>query len=218
MKPKVILFDAVSLDGCTTSFAVDQGAFYALVQSFKEDATLAGCDTLLAATDANFDPPATPPTAAEPNDPRPILVVADSRGRLKGWPFWQSQPFWKNWISLCTDRTPADHIEALRDWGVTPLILGQDKVDLGVALARLAGDYRVGKVRVESGGRLNGALFEAGLADELHLLVHPTLLGGAAHARFAGDLVSAGGIPLRLDTVETRGEDLVFLGYTIANA
>lgn len=107
MIPKVILYTAISLDGRTTGFPVDLGLFYSLAQRWHEDASLAGCDTLLSAPvdTAEQEAPGTAP-AVSADDPRPILVVTDSRGRLKSWPFLQKQPYWKGFVSLCTRRPP----------------------------------------------------------------------------------------------------------------
>jgi 2,5-diamino-6-(ribosylamino)-4(3H)-pyrimidinone 5'-phosphate reductase len=49
MRPNVILHNALSLDGRITGFPVDLGLYYQVASSWKEDVTLAGCDTLLAA-------------------------------------------------------------------------------------------------------------------------------------------------------------------------
>ena len=218
MKPTVILYNAVSLDGRTTGFPVNQEAFYGLAQSIGEDATLAGCDTLLAATPPDAAAPETPPAPAGPEDPRPILALVDSRGRLKGWPYWQAQPFWRDWVSLCTDETPLEHMEALRRLGVTPLVCGRGRVDLRAALETLAADYGVRKVRVESGGGLNGRLLAAGLADEVRLLVHPVLTGEGAATHFAQNLDGPdGGVALRLLGAENKPDGLIYLRYAVEN-
>jgi len=49
MLPRVIIHNAVSMNGQTTGFPVDLGLYYGLVSRWKENATLAGADTLLAA-------------------------------------------------------------------------------------------------------------------------------------------------------------------------
>ncbi|MEO0433105.1 MAG: dihydrofolate reductase family protein, partial [Cyanobacteria bacterium J06656_5] len=53
--------------------------------------------------------------------------------------------------------------------------------------------FGVTVVRVDSGGTLNGVLLRAGLVDELHLLVHPTLVGGTSQKTFFNDLTSENG-------------------------
>lgn len=101
MLPRVIAHIAVSLDGRTNSsppaadgFPVDIGLFYELAQGWKEDATLAGCDTLLAATPENAaDLSADERADSGGGSAAPLLVVPDSRARMKHWRYWLSQPY-----------------------------------------------------------------------------------------------------------------------------
>lgn len=51
--------------------------------------------------------------------------------------------------------------------------------DLGEALARLRAEHGVEAVDCEGGPHLNATLLPLGLVDELHLVVSPTLIGGA---------------------------------------
>jgi 2,5-diamino-6-(ribosylamino)-4(3H)-pyrimidinone 5'-phosphate reductase len=63
------------------------------------------------------------------------------------------------------------------------LFTGEERVDLVAVLAMLAEREGAGVVRVDSGGALTGALLDAGLVDELSLLVHPCVVGGATDRR-----------------------------------
>ena len=49
MLPRVILHNAVSLDGRIDGFPIDLQQYYALAATWKEDATLAGSETFLKA-------------------------------------------------------------------------------------------------------------------------------------------------------------------------
>ena len=49
MLPRVILHNAVSLDGRIDGFPIDLHQYYELIATWKEDATLAGSDTFLKA-------------------------------------------------------------------------------------------------------------------------------------------------------------------------
>ena len=60
MRPYVILHNAVNLDGYVTGFDVDLGLYYELSSSWEEDATLAGCDTLLTGLAADQTYPRAP--------------------------------------------------------------------------------------------------------------------------------------------------------------
>jgi 2,5-diamino-6-(ribosylamino)-4(3H)-pyrimidinone 5'-phosphate reductase len=81
MLPRVIVFNAVSLDGRTTGFPVDLGQFYGLASHWKEDATLVGAGTVLAsgAEVPPEDESAFAPPRVDPGDTRPLLVIPDSR-------------------------------------------------------------------------------------------------------------------------------------------
>ena len=220
MKPKVVLYTAISLDGRTTGFSVDMSLFYSLAQQWGENASLVGCDTLLNAPDEI--PEETESEAAidtpSADDPRPILVVPDSRGRLRSWHYWKKQPYWKYCVALCTKRTPPDHLEYLKRRDIKTLIVGTEHVDFGQALEELKRQFRVTLIRVDSGGTLNGLLLRAGLVDELHLLVHPALVGGINQKTFFTDLNPdvKGEIPLRFLDSKLQKRGVLLLSYAVS--
>ena len=219
MKPKVILYTAASLDGQTTGFSVDMGLFYSLAQRWGENASLVGCDTLLNAPDEIPEDEASEVSTITPSadDSRPILVVPDSRGRLKSWRYWREQLYWKDFISLCTRSTPPEHVEYLKRNGIKTITAGKEHVDYRQALDVLHRQFGTTAVRVDSGGTLNGVLLRAGLVDELHLLVHPTLVGGITQKTFFRDanLEQAGEIALRFLGSELHSERILLLSYAV---
>jgi 2,5-diamino-6-(ribosylamino)-4(3H)-pyrimidinone 5'-phosphate reductase len=222
MKPRVILYNAVSLDGKLDGFQPDVEAFYGLVSRWGEGATLAGCDTLLhsSATIPDETPADLVPTEVQPEDRRPILVVPDSRGRLRTWHFLKQQPYWKDFVALCTETTPKEHLRYLHERHVTSLILGADHVDFHRALPKLHEQFGVKVIRVDSGGTLNGILLRAGLVDEVHLLVHAVLVGGTSPKSFfqAADVIPPHGpVRLRYRDAEPQGNGLLLLSYEVLN-
>ena len=116
MKPRVIVYAAVSLDGRTAGFPVDLGLFYSLVQQWEEDATLVGSNTFLEAegqipetgeiTDTS-DRSGAPDGAGKKR--RPLLVVPDSQGRIRSWHYWKRQPYWRDSVEPCApgERRPS---------------------------------------------------------------------------------------------------------------
>jgi diaminohydroxyphosphoribosylaminopyrimidine deaminase/5-amino-6-(5-phosphoribosylamino)uracil reductase len=87
------------------------------------------------------------------------------------------------------------------------------RVDL-VALMRELGARGINELHVESGGKLNGALLEAGLIDEVVLYVAPCLIGDPARgvAEFPGGLARlADRVALSIRAVDRIGEDLRIL-------
>jgi 2,5-diamino-6-(ribosylamino)-4(3H)-pyrimidinone 5'-phosphate reductase len=219
MMPRVILYTAVSLDGRTTGFSVDMGLFYSLAQQWGEDATLVGCDTLLNAPNDMPDDKTSEVSTAMPSadDARPILLVPDSRGRLKSWHYWREQPYWKDFVSLCTQSTPPEHVEYLKRKRIKIITTGTEHVDYRQALEELNGQFGATVVRVDSGGTLNGVLLRAGLVDEIHLLVHPTLVGGISQKTFFREHnpEQAGEIALEFLRSELHSERCLLLSYAV---
>jgi 2,5-diamino-6-(ribosylamino)-4(3H)-pyrimidinone 5'-phosphate reductase len=219
MKPKVILYNAISLDGRTTDFSVDLDLFYSIAQQWGENASLVGCDTLLNAPEEipDDDDSEVSVVAPEPDDERPILVVPDSRGRLKSWHYWRQQPYWKDFVALCTKKTPAEHIEYLKRKRIKTITTGSENVDYKQVLEILNDQYGITKVRVDSGGTLNGVLLRAELVDELHLLVHPILAGGINRKTFFIDLEpdAKGDISLRFIDSKPLENGILLLSYEV---
>jgi 2,5-diamino-6-(ribosylamino)-4(3H)-pyrimidinone 5'-phosphate reductase len=190
-----------------------------LAQEWSEDCSLVGCDTLLKVPDEipaddGSDAPYVIPDA---DDGRAILAVPDSRGRLKSWHFWRQQPHWKDWVSLCSETTPSEHLAYLKRKGIKTIVAGTERVDYAQALAILHREYGIGVVRVDSGGTLNGILLRAGLVDELHVLVHPMLIGGNQEQAFFTDptLDAAGRISLQLLESRTLDHGLLLLSFAV---
>jgi len=178
-QPKVVLYNAVSLDGRINGFPVDLGKYYALAAVWKEDISLVGSNTILESTTqipAEGDEPM--PKEKKAGDKRPMLVVVDSQGRVKVWNYLLKQPYWRDAISLCSKKTPPEHLAYLKNKGIECIIAGEDKVDLKKTLQILSDKHRIKTIRVDSGGMLNSALLKADLVDEVSILIHPSLVGG----------------------------------------
>src|SRR5215207_9041635 len=224
MLPRVIVHVAVSADGRIDHFSPDLGQFYGVIGEWNEDTTLAGSETILRAMAAEpRDDDASDPQApaADPTDKRPLLVMPDSRGRVRTWSALRKAGFWRAGVALVTRATPHAYLEYLRTYGVDHLLAGDDRVDLRFALEELNARYGVRTVRVDGGGNLNGVLLRAGLVHEVSVLVHPCLVGGTSPSSFfrAPDLVAAKGvIPMQLITAEPREGDIVWLRYTVGTS
>lgn len=224
-RPHVVLHNAVSLDGRVDGFAVDLARFYGLAATFREDASLAGSLTL--ADPSQPIPPETaedlaPPPPPGPRDRRPLLVVPDSRGRVRNWHVLRRAGHWRDFVSLCTRATPKRHLDYLRRRGVHVLVIGTDRVDLPRALATLRERFSVRRVRVDSGGTLNGVLLRLGVVDEVSLLIHPVLVGGDAprsifRAPGLADPSSAA-VALRLTSQRRLPGGIVWLRYRVRSA
>ena len=219
MKPKVILHNSTSLDGRISGFIPDVGLYYELAADWQEDATLTGCDTLLAApAEENSGDGAISDGNGSPEGDLPLLVVTDSRGRLGDWGYWRRQPYWRDVVVLCSASSPAEYLDDLATGGIDHIITGGDRVDLAEALEELNLRWGVNTVRVDSGGTLNGALLRQGLVDEVSVLIEPVLVGGETPSsifRTPGTDSDSALIPLQLDRVEQLRGDIVRVVYHV---
>lgn len=218
--PRVILHNAVSLDGRLDWFMPNVGLYYELAARWKEDFTLVGSDTILNAPDSISEDAEEDyqPEEPEPDDERPILAICDSKGRIKTWHYWRNLPYWRDAIALCSKKTPAKHISYLDELQIKHITSGEDYVNLRQVLKKLKKDYDVNIVRVDSGGKLNGVLLRAGLADEISLLIHPCLIGGVTPRGFfnADDLDSPEGVVcMELKHFEQMEDDIIWLKYAV---
>jgi 2,5-diamino-6-(ribosylamino)-4(3H)-pyrimidinone 5'-phosphate reductase len=158
------------------------------------------------------------PPEKNPDDTRPLLVVPDSRGRLRSWHLLRKEPYWRDVVALCSRSTPETYLDYLSGRRVEYIVAGDDRVDLRTALEELNAWYGVEVVRVDSGGSLNGALLRGGLVDEVSVLIDPCLVGGTTPRSIfqAADLTStAGVIRLRLVHFEKVKGDVIWLRYEV---
>lgn len=222
-KPEVIIFNAVSLDGRMDGGVGEatMGLYYGLAASWNADAMLSGSNTMLAAFAGQED---LPDADASPGEKElhplavPYLVIVDSRGRIKNWRMIQAQPFWREAVALCSQATPRAYLDDLERGGVQYIIAGEEGVNFALALEELNRRFGIRRVRVDSGGVLNGVLLRAGLVDEVSLLLSPLLVGGESPRSIfvAPDLTTSDqAIPLQLAHFEQVEENLLWLRYRV---
>ena len=230
MLPHVVVHNAVSADGGLDwpvpewpSFNDLLGTYYGKVSVFREDATLCGTETILKAfdwaDDLSADEPSEPFVPAA-DDARPLLVIPDSRGRVRIWRWLLAQPYWRAGVALCSRSTPHEYFDYLDSHGIDRIVAGDGRVDLRAALEQLNQRFDIERIRVDSGGTLNGALLRAGLVSEVSLMIVPVLAGGESHVSFfkAPKLEGVEGlIDMKLQHVERLENDVVWLRYDVLN-
>ncbi|MFA5268672.1 MAG: RibD family protein [Methanoregula sp.] len=224
MLPRVILHIATSLDGRITNFPADLELYYGLAAQWNPDAILFGSETILAAVRADPSlevPPEheelfTPPKDTE--DTRPLLVIADSRGRVRCWDVIRKWPYMRDVLALCSTSTPQEYLGYLADRRIATIVAGGDHIDMRAALETLNRKFGVKVLRVDSGGTLNSVLLHAGLVDEVSVLIHPFIAGGKADPTMS-DPLKAGipelQVPLRLQSAEVVGDGVIWARYRV---
>lgn len=106
-------------------------------------------------------------------------------------------------VLATTEMAPRELLRRFEEIGVEVWVLGKDKVDLGLLLARLHEERGVRRVLVEGGGRLNWEFIHAGLVDELRLTITPYVFGsGTSFIEGPGYPTTREGPRLRLRSVK----------------
>jgi 2,5-diamino-6-(ribosylamino)-4(3H)-pyrimidinone 5'-phosphate reductase len=225
MLPYVVIHNEMSLDARMDGLDVDMGRFYTLAGTWHEDCTLVGSETLLAGMPELGEP--IDALAPVPGDgihcgggaspDAPLLAAVDSGGRLPGLGHLRGQPYWRDIVALCAERTPAAHLELLTASGISAIIAGEERVDLRRALQALADDHDVKTVRVDAGGTLVGTLLRQGLVSEVSVIVEPRLVGGESHRWLvrAPDAGPADVVTLALRELERLDDDALWLRYDV---
>ena len=222
MLPKVIIYNYISLDGRINGFNADKKLYYQLASQWNLDAVLMGTDTLLRNFNIksdklheseNFGFP-----EADKNDSRPLLVVPDSRGRIRSWSQVFGMGLFRDILVLCSRSTPQEYLNFLDEQFIKYMVVGYEKVNLSTALEEINIQFGVKSLRVDSGGILNGVLLRDDLVDELYVLIHPAMVGGTSpnSMYIAPDLTSTEGVlDLKLLKMEKLKNEIILLQYRI---
>lgn len=222
-RPHVLLSCATSLDG----FIDDHGPTPLLLSG---PADLDRVDALRAASDAVLvgagtvraddprllvrDPARVARRVAEGRGPGPAKVTLTASGRLEATARFFTHGDVPRLVYAAGPGVP----EARRRVGhLAEVVPAGDPLDLPAVLADLAA-RGVRRLMVEGGTGVHTAFLAQGLADELHLVVAPVLVGSAGRARFT-DPAALPALPGRahLAGAETVG-DCVLLRYTWSHA
>ena len=114
-------------------------------------------------------------------------------------------------LILATEAAPEERLGKLRKVADDIFVSKGRKLDVAAALEWLRGKWGVRRLLCEGGGEVNGALFEAGVVDEINVTICPVIFGG----RFAPTLADGEGVerlsealPLKLRRMEQVGQEL----------
>jgi len=175
----------------------------------RHNAIMVGADT--AAAD---DPSLT--TRLSVPGLHPVRIVVDSKLRLpEGLRMFSDSE--APTIVLATAGADAAKRSRLESQGVEVLTCGDGvRVDLESAMAQL-GQREIASILLEGGGRLNGAMLEAGLIDKAVIFYAAKVIGGSGPGLFDFDGFDrmADAIRLARISVETYGEDWCVTGYPV---
>lgn len=231
MQPKVICHIMSSVDGrlLTDHWTLPfngktknelLGIYAALGRRLNADAWMFGKNTL---TEGFF--PKKFHTTNLTHSPRPetyvahrssdrLFVVADPEANIL---YESSTVRGDNIIAILPETAPDAYLKELQQRNISYLFAGHDGNNLSLAMLTLGEVFGIKSLSLQGGGIIDGAFLQAGLIDELSLVVYPGIDGSASSPsifEYIGkDTLPARGQSLELLSVETLHDGVVWLRY-----
>ena len=229
-KPRIICHILQSVDG-----NID-GEFFALpelrsaYQAFARIREEYGCDTVIsgAATATEIytdgfveklpDASETYPRADwQAAKAKKYAVIIDGEGTVH----WESGMVNRRGetmhvVAVLQENVSNQYIAHLRQAGVSYIFAGKDRLDLPLAVQKMKAQFGIETMLLSGGGIVDMAFLQAGLIDEISLVIPPVIDGGLNLASAFDDSPFAGQhspVALRLIDVQRIEEDGLWLRY-----
>lgn len=223
MKPHVIMHMVSSIDGKIGTKSWPREPMAHIHETYEEihralagDAWLVGRVTM--AEFAEGDPK---PVASSETFPRatwkapgvesgPYAVAIDRNGRLHlNMSHANGDPL----ITVLAESVSDNHLAELRRDQISYIFAGETDLDLATTLHLLSEEFGINRLLLEGGGNINGSFLDAGLVDEISLLIAPFADGNANPSTL--DRKPAPANVLQLKSVTQLDHDLLHLKYEV---
>jgi riboflavin biosynthesis pyrimidine reductase len=146
-------------------------------------------------------------------DASQYAISIDPKGRVA----WKSNTALDSHIvEVLAENVEDDYLAYLQSIGVSYVFGGREDIDLKRVVDTLARELKIGKLIVEGGGHVSGAFVNAGLADEVSVLLIPLVDGREAHTSSFEVSMEDWKKPayLTLDSVEKLDHGVVWVRYS----
>jgi riboflavin biosynthesis pyrimidine reductase len=142
-------------------------------------------------------------------------LSVDTLGRLR----WSSNEIsGDHLICILSEQVAPDYLTMLREQGISYIVTGREAVDLPRAMELLTAHFGIETLLLEGGGHINGGFLQAGLVDEISLLLLPGIDGRHEIAALFDGIrcEQHTATPLVLKSVERKEGDALWLRYDVA--
>lgn len=223
MKPYVICHMVASIDGridCSMVDKISGEEYYTALEQLDCPSLLEGRVTMehYNAAKGLFVPKVNTPVGetsvyvAEESDA--YMVSVDTTGHL----CWNSNriddvPL----ICIVSEKVSREYLEMLHKHEISWIAVGKENIDLNAALTILYEQFQVKRLALLGGGHINGGFLEAGLIDEVSLLVAPGIDGRKNGTAVFDGIVGMENLPIHLylTGLERLKNDVIWLRYRL---
>ena len=158
--------------------------------------------------------PVDQPSVSVAEESDAYMVSVDTLGHLR----WNSNriddvPL----ICIVSERVSKEYLEMLRNQGISWIAVGKENIDLNAAMNILYEQFHVKRLALLGGGHINGGFLQAGLIDEVSLLLTPGIDGQKTEPAVFDGIGGDDRLPvhLHLTSVERLENDVIWLRYRL---
>lgn len=153
---------------------------------------------------------------------KPYFVSVDTKGELG----WESGKFSNQGrpeahvIEILTESVPVSYRAYLRKRGVSYIFAGKTELDCKTAMEKLYRLFHIKKLLICGGGIVNWSFLQAGMVDELSLILAPVTDGSSGSAALFSQIPELGAgdpVEFELKAVKPVGSGGLHLNYMVKN-
>ncbi len=221
-KPHIICYMMMSVDGridCSMLEAMPGDEYYTVLGELDTPTTVSGRVTaeLEIAEGGKFTSFSGTPVGKtsfyKAEDADGYDIITDTKGTL----LWNDgKSYSRPMLILLGENADTAYTDYLKSKNISWIACGKDKVDLKKAVEILADEFGVKRMAVVGGGHINAGFLEAGLLDEVHLLIGPGIDGRKnMTAVFDGLPENRPVTPLKLTDIKSFENGTVLIKYDV---
>lgn len=138
-------------------------------------------------------------------------IGIDTHGRLR----WPASEFDGPLLVITGEGCPKEYLDNLKARDISWISTGKDNIDLASAMEILYEEFGVERLALTGGGHINAAFLEAGLIDEVSVMIAPGIDGRAGMTTVFDGLNDADKAPTKLilRSVTAMNGGVVWLRY-----
>lgn len=220
-KPYIICHMMMSVDGriaCSmTAQLAGQDEYYSTLDAIDAPTRISGRVT--AATEMTSGETFTPQNKtsygqdgfAKHATANGYNIIMDTKGKL----LWgNDEGVTKPHLIITSQQVTQDYLDYLDGQGISWIVAGRERIDLAKAMDILATEFGVERLAIVGGGKINGGFLDAGLIDEISILIGPGADGRSTEpSLFDGRPADRHPLPLKLKSAKSYDDGAVWLRY-----
>ena len=223
MKPYIISHMMMSVDGridCPMVAQISGEEYYTALDSFGTSSKISGrvtaaleCSAVAEETSGNGTGIGAE-SVSKAVDSDEYTIVADTRGRLQmscgnadGHPL----------LVVMSELASEEHLAMLRRNNVSWIATGKERIDLNRAVEIMAEQFGVKRLIIVGGGNINGGFLEAGLVDEVSVMMAPGIDGRKGMTAVFDGCTWQADAPYKLhlkSVKQVEGTETIWVRYT----